>query len=99
MRFLTCIDSEKGTSTLYEVINGKPVDIHSIELDGVDMRDYGDFSDAYADYATFEDGTELSDDEQQNKLSLKDNSFSKYPSKVNSLIKDNSKLLEAQIIE
>ena len=27
MRFLTCIDSEKGTSTLYEVINGKPVAI------------------------------------------------------------------------
>lgn len=48
-------------------LNGKQVDRHSIEIDGVDSRDYPDFSDAYISYAKFTDGTELSD-EQLNQL-------------------------------
>jgi hypothetical protein len=44
-------------------INGKEVDRRSLEVDGVDSRDYPDFSDAYISYATFTDGTELSDEE------------------------------------
>jgi hypothetical protein len=44
-------------------INGKPVNIRSIEVDGVDTRDYPDFADSYATYAEFEDGTPLSDQE------------------------------------
>ena len=34
-----------------------------LEIDGVDGRDYPDFSDAYFSYACYEDGTELTDDE------------------------------------
>ena len=34
-----------------------------IEIDGVDSRDYPDFSDAYFSYACYEDGTPLTDDE------------------------------------
>ena len=32
-----------------------------IELDGVDMRDYPDFCDAYIESASFSDGTPLTD--------------------------------------
>ena len=32
-------------------------------VDGIDMRDYPDFCDAYFDSACYEDGTALTDDE------------------------------------
>ena len=44
-------------------INGKKVNVKSIEIDGVDRRDSPDFVDAYISYAEYEDGTELSDAE------------------------------------
>jgi hypothetical protein len=44
-------------------INGKQVDLGSIELDGVESWDRPDYADAYASAATFTDGTPLSDDE------------------------------------
>jgi hypothetical protein len=44
-------------------INGKEVDLGSLEVDGVDPRDYGDFADAYFSYAQFTDGTPLTDKE------------------------------------
>jgi len=44
-------------------IGGKKVDLKSIEIDGIDRRDYPDFCDAYISSATFEDGTPLSDEE------------------------------------
>ena len=44
-------------------VNGKPVDINSIEVGDVYTDDYPDFVDATAVNATFEDGTELSPDE------------------------------------
>ena len=41
--------------------NGKKV--VDLEVDGVDGRDFPDFSDAYFSYACYEDGTPLTDDE------------------------------------
>jgi hypothetical protein len=43
------------------IIDGKKVKYSSIELEDVDPRDRPDYSDAYASYAEFEDGTELED--------------------------------------
>jgi hypothetical protein len=44
-------------------VNGKEVDINSIEVDGVNDWDSPDFADAYITYATFADGTPMSDEE------------------------------------
>jgi hypothetical protein len=41
----------------------KEIDWSSVELDGIDTRDYPDFCDAYLAYAEFLDGTPLSEDE------------------------------------
>lgn len=43
------------------MLNGKKV--VNLEVDGVDSRDYPDFSDAYFSYGCYEDGTELTDEE------------------------------------
>jgi hypothetical protein len=45
------------------MINGKQVELRSIELDGVESWDRPDYADAYASAATFTDGTALTDDE------------------------------------
>lgn len=45
------------------MLNGKAVDEKSIEIDGIDRRDYPDFSDAYISAANYMDGTPLSDKE------------------------------------
>jgi hypothetical protein len=45
------------------MIDGRAVDLKSIELDGVDTRDYPDFADAYFSAASFVDGTPLSDED------------------------------------
>jgi hypothetical protein len=45
------------------MINGKQVDLRSIELDGVESYDYPKYSDAYATSAEFTDSTPLTDDE------------------------------------
>jgi hypothetical protein len=42
-------------------LNGKKV--IDIEVDGVDPRDFPDFSDAYFSYACYEDGTPLTEEE------------------------------------
>jgi hypothetical protein len=42
-------------------LNGRT--IKNIELEGVDMDDYPDFSDAFFSYAEYEDGTVLTDEE------------------------------------
>lgn len=44
-------------------LNGKQVDYSSLEVEGVDPRDYPNFSDAYFSYAEYSDGTPLSDAE------------------------------------
>jgi hypothetical protein len=43
------------------ILNGKKV--VDLEVDGVDSRDYPDFSDAYFSSGCYEDGTPLTDDE------------------------------------
>jgi hypothetical protein len=54
----------KNAQLLNEVsFNGKPVNVGSIEIDGIDMEDYPDFVDAYIAAAEYEDGTPLSEDE------------------------------------
>lgn len=65
--FLTENKLTKNAQLLKEEVslNGKPVDIRSIEIDGIDMNDYPDFVDAYIIAADFEDGTPLTDDEVQ----------------------------------
>jgi hypothetical protein len=45
------------------MLNGKEVEVGSIELDGVDSADYPDFSDAYISHAEYVDGTPLSDND------------------------------------
>lgn len=45
------------------VINGKQVDLTTLELDGVESWDAPDYADAYANYAEFADGTPLTDNE------------------------------------
>jgi hypothetical protein len=56
-------DLEESYTPPPVMINGKQVDLRSIELDGVESYDYPKYSDAYADYAEFSDGTALTDDE------------------------------------
>ena len=60
-------DSEQEVDESYTpppvMINGKQVDLRSIELDGVESWDQPDYADAYASAATFTDGTALTDDE------------------------------------
>jgi hypothetical protein len=60
------------------LIDGKPVKISSIELENVDVQDRPDFVDAYASYAEFEDGQELTDDQLDK---LKDD----YPEIINQI--------------
>ena len=54
------------------MIDGKEVDITTIEVDNISASDYPDFSDAYASKAEFMDGTELTDDQ----LSILDDKYS-----------------------
>jgi hypothetical protein len=56
-------DSEYMDEGMGVTINGNPVDVNSIEVDGVNDWDSPDFADAYITYATFIDGTPLSDEE------------------------------------
>ena len=39
------------------------INLDSVEIDGVDPKDYTDFADAYVSYAEHGDGTPLTDDE------------------------------------
>lgn len=42
-------------------VSDKEVDLNSIEVDGIDTKDYPDFCDAYVAYAEFIDGEPLND--------------------------------------
>ena len=63
--FLTENKLTKNAKLLSEAVTlgGKPVDISSIEIDGIDTSDYPDFVDAYITYAEYEDGTPLTEEE------------------------------------
>jgi hypothetical protein len=54
------MDESVGSTPM---LNGKAININSIEVDGVNDWDSPDFADAYITYATFADGTPLSDEE------------------------------------
>ena len=43
------------------ILNGK--NVVNLQVDGVDSRDYPDFSDAHFSSGSYEDGTPLTDDE------------------------------------
>ena len=43
------------------ILNGK--NVVNLQVDGVDSRDYPDFSDAYFSSGSYEDGTPLTEDE------------------------------------
>lgn len=45
------------------LLNGKEVDVMTLEVEDVDRRDYPDFCDAYFSYAEYKDGTVLTDEE------------------------------------
>ncbi len=44
-------------------LDGKQVNINSIEIEGIDMEDFPDFVDAYITYAEYKDGTPLTEKE------------------------------------
>jgi hypothetical protein len=46
-------------------VDGRAVDMRSIDIDDIIQSDYPDFVDAYVDAATFRDGTPLSDQERE----------------------------------
>jgi hypothetical protein len=56
-------DSKYMEETLGVTVNGKEINVSSIEVEGVNSWDSPDFVDAYITYAEFADGTPLSDDE------------------------------------
>lgn len=56
-------DLEEAYTPPPVMINGKQVDLGSIELDGVESYDRPDYADAYAVAAEFTDGMALTDDE------------------------------------
>lgn len=60
---LTDIIKEMQGAPIGMMLNSKPIDTKSIEIDGVDQADYPDFSDAYISSAAYTDGTLLSDTE------------------------------------
>jgi cob(I)alamin adenosyltransferase len=63
--FLTENRLTKNAQLLKEEVsfNGKPVNVGSVEIDGIDREDYPDFVDAYIVAAEYEDGTPLTDEE------------------------------------
>ena len=77
------------------MVNGKEVDMSSLEVDGVDSRDYPDFSDAYFSAGYFVDGSEMSDEEldqfqQDNGDLLYDKAYDSLHESELSLIKDRA---------
>ena len=44
-------------------VTNRQIDYDSLEVDGIDMRDYPDFCDAYICSGTYDDGEELTDDD------------------------------------
>jgi hypothetical protein len=57
-RSIDMIDEAQGVD-----VNGKEINVGSIEVEGVNSWDSPDFADAYITYAEFMDGTPLSDEE------------------------------------
>lgn len=79
------------------IVNHKEVDPHSLEVDGVDHADHGDYSDAYFSAGSFTDGSPMSDEELERLSSdrgdlvnqLAHDSFSDYASDAYDRYKDS----------
>lgn len=54
---------EEGNEAEGIFINGKKVDVGSLRIENIDMKDYPDFCDAFVGEGYFEDGTEMTDQE------------------------------------
>ena len=54
----------------------KDIDKGTIELDGIDTRDYPDFCDAFISYAEYEDGTEASEEDIEQWVVMTGDTFS-----------------------
>ena len=63
------------------ILNGRAIDRGSLEVDGIDMRDYPDFSDAYFVGGNFADG-ELEDLTENELDALRD----LYPDELHGLV-------------
>jgi len=63
LKSLSGIENEASGSPHFVAFNGKQIDVTTIEVGGVNPRDYPDFSDSYVEAAMYTDGTELSDEE------------------------------------
>ena len=89
--FLTENKLTKNAKLLSEGVefNGKPVNVGSIEIDGIDREDYPDFVDAYIIAADYEDGTPLSDEEL---MQFQEENYDL----ISQLIHDNQLYLEAK---
>jgi hypothetical protein len=51
----------KEASDSEPTVNGKVVDVYSLDFEDIDTKDYPDFADAYVVSGSFEDGSEMSD--------------------------------------
>jgi hypothetical protein len=47
------------------IIDGKTVDLKSVDFDGIDHSDAPDYSDAFISEASFEDGTPLTEKQME----------------------------------
>ena len=45
------------------IFNGKILNTHSLEVEGIDTGDFPDFCDSYFSYGEYDDGTVLSEDD------------------------------------
>lgn len=77
MKISEILNEDKGVT-----IDGKQVDVESIEMEDVHTGDYPDFVDAFVGTAQFVDGTELSEEQCDQ---LRD----KYPDLIHELAHDN----------
>ncbi len=93
-QFLTENKLTKNAKLLSEAVtlDGKPVDVGSIEIEDIDTADYPDFTDAYITYAEFEDGTPLTEDEL---MRLEDENYGL----TNELIFDRQMYMEGEEVE
>lgn len=57
------IDGEPEIYKGLKIQDNVTIDYSTVKVEGIDTKDFPDFSDAFASYAEYEDGTELTDDE------------------------------------
>ena len=63
---------DNDPASFEEIMDQVGIDYSSIEIDGVDSRDYPDFVDSYVSYAEWNDGIELTDEELEHLNNLEE---------------------------